>query len=272
MSSDPAAAHQSRHPTLKQYVAIAIFLFVVTLIEFVIILPPDGFLGIPRYAGAGWTIAPLAILSAIKFAAVIFFYMHLKFDNPLLTWVFLGGLALGFAVVFALIGLFGTFTPSPRAWAQANAEPCLFDHEHGGCAPLVAAVAAEPAPADGETDTDGGTETPAAAAPAAGGGLAAQGQAVFTGAGICMTCHTIDGVPGAVGIIGPDLTHIATEAATRQPGVSARDYITTSIVDPESFVATGIERATPGLMTAAIVANLSDADVEALVEFLLQQE
>ena len=87
-----------------------------------------------------------------------------------------------------------------------------------------------------------------------------------------MTCHTIDGVPGAVGIIGPDLTHIATDAATRQPGVSARDYITTSIVDPESFIAEGIERATPGLMTAAIVANLSDADVEALVEFLMQQE
>ena len=264
MSSDPAAAHQSRHPTLKQYVAIAIFLFVVTLVEFVIILP-EGF------AGAGWTIAPLAILSAIKFAAVIFFYMHLKFDNPLLTWIFLGGLALGVAVVFALVALFSTFTPSPRAWAQANAEPCLFDHDHGGCAPLAAAPA-ETTPVDGAAGS--GTDTPAPAAPpaAAGGGLAAQGQAVFTGAGICMTCHTIEGVPGAVGVIGPDLTHIATEAATRQPGVSARDYITESIVDPESFVAADVERAVPGLMTTAIVANLTDADVEALVEFLMQQE
>lgn len=264
MSSDPAAAHQSRHPTLKQYVAIAIFLFVVTLVEFVIILP-EGF------AGAGWTIAPLAILSAIKFAAVIFFYMHLKFDNPLLTWIFLGGLALGVAVVFALVALFSTFTPSPRAWAQANAEPCLFDHDHGGCAPLAAATA-ETAPVVGG-DTGSGTDTPApAAAPATAGGLAAQGQAVFTGAGICMTCHTIEGVPGAVGVIGPDLTHIATDAANRQPGVSARDYITESIVDPESFVATDVERAVPGLMTTAIVANLTDADVEALVEFLMQQE
>lgn len=262
MSSDPAAAHQSRHPTLKQYVAIAIFLFVVTLVEFVIILP-EGF------AGAGWTIAPLAILSAIKFAAVIFFYMHLKFDNPLLTWIFLGGLALGVAVVFALVALFSTFTPSPRAWAQANAEPCLFDHDHGGCAPLAAATA-ETTPVDGAAGS--GTDTPAPAAPAAAGGLAAQGQAVFTGTGICMTCHTIEGVPGAVGVIGPDLTHIATEAANRQPGVSARDYITESIVDPESYVAADVERAVPGLMTTAIVANLTDADVEALVEFLMQQE
>ena len=263
MSSDPAAAHQSRHPTLKQYVAIAIFLFVVTLVEFVIILP-EGF------AGAGWTIAPLAILSAIKFAAVIFFYMHLKFDNPLLTWIFLGGLALGVAVVFALVALFSTFTPSPRAWAQANAEPCLFDHDHGGCAPLAAAPA-ETTPVDGAAGS--GTDTTAPAAPAAAaGGLAAQGQAVFTGTGICMTCHTIEGVPGAVGVIGPDLTHIATDAANRQPGVSARDYITESIVNPESYVAADVERAVPGLMTTAIVANLTDADVEALVEFLMQQE
>ena len=91
MSSDPGV-HESRHPTLKQYVVIAIFLFAITIVEFVIILPVD-------FRGAGWTLAPLAILSAIKFAAVIFFYMHLKFENRLLTWVFLVGLALGFAVV-----------------------------------------------------------------------------------------------------------------------------------------------------------------------------
>ena len=50
MSSDPGV-HESRHPSLKQYVWIAIFLFVVTLVEFVIILPED-------FRGQGWTIAP----------------------------------------------------------------------------------------------------------------------------------------------------------------------------------------------------------------------
>ena len=119
-------AHTPRHPTFKQYVAIAIFLFAITIIEFMIIVPEN-------FRGQGWTIAPLAILSAIKFAAVIFFYMHLKFDNRLLTWIFLGGLALGFAVVFSLVGLFGTLTPSPRAWAEANAKPCTLDHHEGGC-------------------------------------------------------------------------------------------------------------------------------------------
>lgn len=266
MSSDPAA-HQSRHPTLKQYVAIAIFLFVVTLVEFVIILPED-------FRGAGWTIAPLAILSAIKFAAVIFFYMHLKFDNRLLTWIFLGGLALGFAVVFALIALFSVWTPSPRAWAEANAQPCLFDHEHGGCAaPTPTPVPPTPTPDPNATPTP--TPDPAAAA---GGDLVATGRDIFiTGQGqgsatACSSCHIISGIPEAVGLLGPDLTSIATDAATRKPGLSAREYIAESIRDPQAFVAEGVERATPGLMTAAITAGLTDADVAALVEFLMQQE
>ena len=269
MSSDPGV-HESRHPTLKQYVGIAIFLFVVTIVEFVIILPVD-------FRGAGWTIAPLAILSAIKFAAVIFFYMHLKFDNRLLTWVFLGGLALGFAVVLALVGLFTAWTPSARSFADDHAKPCTLDHEEGGCLEdkLVAAPAVEPAvePSDSESQAP---ETAAPAAPASG--LAATGQQIFlTGQGqgaatACFTCHTIAGVPGATGLLGPDLTHIGTDAASRQPGVSAEDYLRQSITDPEAFVAEGIERAVPGLMLPALTAGLTDEDVDALVAFLLEQK
>ena len=265
MSSDPGV-HESRHPTLKQYVGIAIFLFVVTIVEFLIILP-EGF------RGQGWTIAPLAILSAIKFAAVIFFYMHLKFDNRLLTWVFLGGLALGVAVVFALVGLFGTFTPSPRAWAGDNAKPCTLDHEMGGCLEdKVVAAPVEKEPVEAEADD---AETPEPAPPPPG---VASGRQIFiTGAGEgaatpCVTCHTVDGVTEAVGLLGPDLSHIGTEAANRQPGVSAEDYLVQSIREPEAFVAEGVERAVPGLMLTAITAGLSDADVEALVAFLLEQK
>lgn len=102
------------------------------------------------------------------------------------------------------------------------------------------------------------------------GGGDADGQALFNGKGTCLTCHTIEGV--ASGLIGPDLTHIGTDAATRQPGVSARDYITESIRKPEAFVAEGVERAIPGLMTSALTEGLSDEEVGALVEFLLAQE
>ena len=273
MSSDPGV-HESRHPTLKQYVGIAIFLFVVTIIEFVIILPED-------FRGAGWTIAPLAILSAIKFAAVIFFYMHLKFDNRLLTWVFLGGLALGFAVVMALVGLFGTFTPSPRAWAEDLAKPCTLDHARGVCLEDVAGlrpVNPEPeVPVDEPAEsTEPSTETEAPASAPSGAGLAGR-QIFITGAGEgaatpCVTCHTIGGVPEAVGLLGPDLSNIGADAASRQPGVSAEDYLRQSIREPEAFIPEGVERNTPGLMLTAITAGLTDADVDALVAFLLEQK
>ena len=267
-------AHTPRHPTFKQYVAIAIFLFAITIIEFMIIVPEN-------FRGQGWTIAPLAILSAIKFAAVIFFYMHLKFDNRLLTWIFLGGLALGFAVVFSLVGLFGTLTPSPRAWAEANAKPCTLDHHEGGCLEDKGGV--PPETEEPPTEEPPATESPVtepatpAAAPASGG-LAAAGRQIFiTGSGEgaatpCVTCHTIEGMPEAVGMLGPDQTHIGTDAANRKPGVSAEAYIRESIREPELFIAEGVERATPGLMLTAITAGLTDADVDALVAFLLEQK
>ena len=68
------------------------------------------------------------------------------------------------------------------------------------------------------------------------------------------------------------MSHIGTDAANRQPGVSAEDYLVQSIREPEAFIAEGVERNTPGLMLTAITAGLSDADVEALVAFLLEQK
>ncbi len=97
------------------------------------------------------------------------------------------------------------------------------------------------------------------------------GEAIFTGpVGGCSACHTIEGV--TTGLVGPDLTHIGTDAGTRKPGVSAEDYIRESIREPEVFVAEGVERATAGLMLSALTANLTDGQVDALVEFLLKQK
>jgi cytochrome c5 len=132
----------------------------------------------------------------------------------------------------------------------------------GGAAPAPTATTAAPQATTAPVATT-------APSPDNGGGDG-DGEALFLGKGICYTCHIIEGV--SEGLIGPDLTHIGTDAATRRPGVSAQDYITESIREPEAFVAEGIERATPGLMTTAITANLSDSEVNALVEFLLTQE
>ena len=86
----------------------------------------------------------------------------------------------------------------------------------------------------------------------------------------CSQCHTIEGV--SIGLIGPDLTHMATDAATRIPGTSAEDYIRQSITAPESFVAEGVDRATTGLMTTDITSGLDKDQVDALVAFLLAQK
>lgn len=41
-------------------------------------------------------------------------------------------------------------------------------------------------------------------------GDAARGEKVFTGAGTCNACHAINGNPLAQGVVGPNLTHVAT--------------------------------------------------------------
>lgn len=99
--------------------------------------------------------------------------------------------------------------------------------------------------------------------------ITGQGEGVATP---CVTCHTVAGMPEAVGLLGPDLSHIGTEAAKRQPGVSAEEYIRQSIREPEAFIPEGVDQALPGLMLTELTAGLTETDVNALVEFLLQQK
>ena len=40
---------------------------------------------------------------------------------------------------------------------------------------------------------------------------AKQGQQIFMSTGACLACHTIEGVPGAVGTIGPNLTGLGSK-------------------------------------------------------------
>ena len=86
-----AGSHQdqeSHHPTFRQYVLIAVILFAITIVEFLLIYPEAQ---IVNHLGAS-KIPLLVALSAVKFAIVIMFYMHLKFDNRLLGGIFLSGL------------------------------------------------------------------------------------------------------------------------------------------------------------------------------------
>ena len=88
------------------------------------------------------------------------------------------------------------------------------------------------------------------------------GRLVFSTKG-CTGCHTIEGTSTAT--IGPDLTHIATVAATRKAPLSAEEYIRESIEEPGAFVVEGFE---PLMQKLAI----AEGELEDLLEFLLDQE
>lgn len=144
MSSVPQT-HPMRHPTFKQYVVVATFLFVVTIVEFLLVFPKTSLEVLDP------VVTPLLILlSTVKFATVIMFYMHLRFDSRLFTGVFTAGLALGLAVGVALLVLFGALRANPlqREFAEANAVP-YEAHEGGEASPESAEV-----PAGGSAATE----------------------------------------------------------------------------------------------------------------------
>ena len=78
----------------------------------------------------------------------------------------------------------------------------------------------------------------------------------------CASCHEINGSGGR---IGPPLTHVGTVAQTRQPGTTARDYLRSSITDPGAYIVPGF----PDSMSRGLARGLSDADLDALVRYLL---
>jgi len=88
--------HPSRFHTFMQ---IAMILAIITGIEIVIIfIPVSDF----------WQYTTLAVLSVVKFLAVIFYFMHLKWDRVFCTILFFIGLVLGGGTLVALLALFAS--------------------------------------------------------------------------------------------------------------------------------------------------------------------
>lgn len=85
--------HEAGHPGDRTYIWVAIFLAAITAIEVVIyyIEALDAIL-----------VPALVILSAVKFATVVGYFMHLKFDGKLLTVIFASGLIVALAVYVAM--------------------------------------------------------------------------------------------------------------------------------------------------------------------------
>ena len=109
MTSEPATqtevhpetvgAEHGGHPSDMRYVWIALILGVVTAVE--VALSYWELPGINNYT--------LLALSAVKFAMVAMYFMHLKFDNTLLSRLFVAGLTLAIGVYIAVLLMFGVF-------------------------------------------------------------------------------------------------------------------------------------------------------------------
>ena len=94
------AEHQVEHhahATTGTYLRIAAILVIITLLEV-------GVFYVPAFQSA--LVPVLLVLSAVKFALVVMFYMHLKFDSKFFAMLFGGPLFLGFLVVISLLFLF----------------------------------------------------------------------------------------------------------------------------------------------------------------------
>ncbi|MEY4130351.1 MAG: hypothetical protein RLZZ31_475 [Actinomycetota bacterium] len=89
----------------KVYVYTAIFLAVITIVEVFTYAAPD----FPVWAD-DLLIPVLMILMAVKFFTIAYIFMHLKFDKPILTWVFYTGLILAVLVYIAVLFTFRLFT------------------------------------------------------------------------------------------------------------------------------------------------------------------
>jgi cytochrome c oxidase subunit 4 len=111
---EQAHATEHAHPSARKYIQIAVILGLITALEV-------GLYYIPHEFGFYRFLAPsLIALSALKFAIVAAFYMHLKFDSRLFSYFFVGGLLLAASVVLAFMTLFGSWTQMPIAPPTAH--------------------------------------------------------------------------------------------------------------------------------------------------------
>jgi cytochrome c oxidase subunit 4 len=87
--------HEGLKP--RQYLLLGAFLTVLTVAELLV-----------SYSGWPWAllVTTLVMLSATKFALVVAFFMHLRFESSLLVRLFVGCFSLASAILLALLALF----------------------------------------------------------------------------------------------------------------------------------------------------------------------
>lgn len=87
------------HPSASDYVTIAVILAVLTAFE--IGLYFAGQAGTPSAA----TVPALIFLTILKFLLVAMWFMHLRFDKPVYTRLFVGGLLLAGVIYIVVLAI-----------------------------------------------------------------------------------------------------------------------------------------------------------------------
>ncbi|GAP63839.1 hypothetical protein ARMA_2262 [Ardenticatena maritima] len=148
----------------------------------------------------------------------------------------------------------------------------LWFYPSGEAAPTVAAA---PAPSESEatapTSSEETTSQPQPTqAPSASVSAPSDIADLMISQG-CGGCHTIQGVSGMAGAIGPELTHIGSVAADRiadpnytGEATTPEEYIRESIINPKAYVVEGFAP----VMPETFKDSLSPEQLDALVEFL----
>jgi cytochrome c2 len=129
---------------------------------------------------------------------------------------------------------------------------------------------------------EGDRPKPAGAAPA--GGAPAPGGPVVTGdepvneiytKAMCFACHTIPGIQGAVGVVGPKLVEKTTapqrlkDPAYKGSATSVREYIMESIVTPSAYV---VKPFPDNIMPKDFGKKLNAAAINKVIDYLSQLE
>jgi cytochrome c oxidase subunit 4 len=91
------------HPTWKQYKWVALVLTVITVGEVWCYY-------MPAFVASAAFVPTLLVMSAVKFAIVVLFYMHLKYDHKLFRALFSGPLMIAISTLIALLFIFGKFS------------------------------------------------------------------------------------------------------------------------------------------------------------------
>ena len=91
-------AHE--HPTWSTYWKVAVLLTLITAVEVWIYY-------IPSFRESRAFVPALLIMSAVKFATVVMFYMHLRYDHKLFRVLYTGPLLIAMLTLIGLMFLFG---------------------------------------------------------------------------------------------------------------------------------------------------------------------